>query len=200
MIRYERLSGLRFVLLIIVIPMTIMVSRAVLLEPLNPADDVSPEQIIEAEHEIVLRSNQEPKEDYAATDTEVSIALMKIEESQKKLEEKETSKNSKPSSSKQQKKYIGEFKLTGYCSCSSCSGGWGSQTAAGVPARAGTTVAADRNVLPLGTRIYIEGVGERIVQDVGGAIKGNKIDVYVNSHSDCYADNINTTAKVYILD
>lgn len=36
--------------------------------------------------------------------------------------------------------------------------------------------------MPFGTKIYIDGVGERIVQDRGGAIKGNKIDLYFDSH------------------
>lgn len=95
--------------------------------------------------------------------------------------------------------YIGDFKLTGYCPCYSCSEGYGNNTASGVRAVEGITVAADTRKLPLGTRIYIEGVGERIVQDVGGAIKGNKLDIYVNNHSNCYNPAYNTTAKVYIL-
>lgn len=95
--------------------------------------------------------------------------------------------------------YIGDYKLTGYCPCYSCSEGYGSNTASGVRAKEGITVAADRRKIPLGTKIYIEGVGERIVQDVGGAIKGNKLDIYVESHSDCYKAEYNTTAKVYII-
>lgn len=95
--------------------------------------------------------------------------------------------------------YIGDYKLTGYCPCYSCSEGYGSNTASGVRAQEGVTVAADRRKIPLGTKIYIEGVGERIVQDVGGAIKGNKLDIYVENHSDCYRAEYNTTAKVYII-
>jgi len=94
--------------------------------------------------------------------------------------------------------YIGVYKLTGYCSCSKCCGGWGSKTASGAPATVGVTVAAPSN-LKFGTKLYIEGVGYRIVQDRGGAIKGNKLDVFVESHSACYAANINKKAKVYIV-
>lgn len=94
--------------------------------------------------------------------------------------------------------YLGVYKLTGYCACNKCSGGWGGKTASGATATVGVTVAAPSN-LKFGTKLYIEGVGYRIVQDRGGAIKGNKLDVFVGSHSACYAGNINKKAKVYIV-
>lgn len=99
--------------------------------------------------------------------------------------------------------YIGDFKLTGYCPCKSCCGkdpwnpGYG-VTASGRYATEGITVAADPR-FPLGTKIYIEGVGYRTVEDRGGSIKGNRIDVFMNSHSACYAGNINRVARVYLV-
>ena len=36
--------------------------------------------------------------------------------------------------------------------------------------------------IPFGTKIYIDGVGERILQDRGGTIKGNRIDLYFSDH------------------
>jgi hypothetical protein len=42
-------------------------------------------------------------------------------------------------------------------------------------------VAVDPKVIPLGSRIYIEGLGERIAEDVGGGVKGNHIDVYLDT-------------------
>ena len=94
--------------------------------------------------------------------------------------------------------YLGLYKLTGYCACSKCSGGWGGKTASGATATVGVTIAAP-SYLKFGTKLYIEGVGYRTVQDRGGAIKGNKLDVFVGSHSACYAGNINKKARVYIV-
>ncbi len=94
--------------------------------------------------------------------------------------------------------YKGQYKLTGYCPCRSCSGGWGWQTASGVRPQEGVTVAMSKE-FPFGTKIYIEGVGYRICQDRGGAIKGNKIDVFCTSHKACYSANINRNARVWVI-
>ncbi|ASB61204.1 peptidoglycan-binding protein [Bacillus sp. A053] len=45
-------------------------------------------------------------------------------------------------------------------------------------------IAVDPNVIPLGSKVYVEGYGEATAADTGGAIKGNKIDVFVPNKSD----------------
>ncbi len=78
----------------------------------------------------------------------------------------------------------------------------GSHTATGTKCRRDvngySTVAVDPRVIPLGTKLYIEGYGLAIAEDTGGAIKGKKIDVYLNT----YEEMINWGRKqvnVYIL-
>ena len=78
---------------------------------------------------------------------------------------------------------LGKYKLTAYCACKKCCGKTDGITASGVKAVEGVTVAADTRVLPFGTKIIIDD-HEYIVQDRGGAIKGNRIDVYFDSHYD----------------
>ncbi|WP_430609242.1 3D domain-containing protein [Enterococcus sp. DIV0876] len=60
-------------------------------------------------------------------------------------------------------------------------------------------VAVDPSVIPLGTRLYVEGYGEAIASDTGGAIKGNIIDVHfpTNTQAEQWGRR---TVKVTILD
>ena len=60
----------------------------------------------------------------------------------------------------------------------------GGRTAMGTRARVGE-IAVDPSVIPLGTNVYIEGVGPRRAEDTGGNIKGNTIDIYMDTQSQC---------------
>ena len=53
-------------------------------------------------------------------------------------------------------------------------------TATGLPVGPGI-VAVDPTVIPLGTRMTIPGYGEGVAADIGGAIKGARIDVWIAS-------------------
>lgn len=82
------------------------------------------------------------------------------------------------------KQYVGEFEITYYTAGPESTGKTPDHLAYGVTksgttVEEGRTIAADWDVLPAGTKVYIEGVGERIVEDTGGAIVGQAIDVYV---------------------
>jgi 3D (Asp-Asp-Asp) domain-containing protein len=76
---------------------------------------------------------------------------------------------------------IGTFRLTAYCPCYECSEGYGGNTATGTIAAEGRTIAVDPRVIPYGTKVIING-HTYIAEDCGGLIKGNRIDVYFDSH------------------
>lgn len=59
------------------------------------------------------------------------------------------------------------------------------RTRTGMRARFGL-VAVDPRVIPLGTKLYVEGYGFALAADTGGAIKGNKIDLCYNSRAQCF--------------
>lgn len=77
------------------------------------------------------------------------------------------------------------YKITAYCSCAKCCGKSTGRTAMGTHATAGRTVAASSK-FAFGTKLNING-HTYTVEDRGGAINGNKIDIYVNSHAEALA-------------
>lgn len=101
-----------------------------------------------------------------------------------------------------------QMEATAYCSCYSCCGKYPSNkyygiTKTGTKAKVGT-IAVDPRKIPLGTKVYIEGLdgaknyGDGKAEDIGGAIKGNIIDLYFDTHK----ETINwgrQQVKVYIL-
>ena len=81
-------------------------------------------------------------------------------------------------------KELGEYTISFYCDCPICTKtAKGSRTATGIKPKEGKTIACDGKTLKMGDIVYIESVGVRICQDKGGAIKGNKIDVYMDDHN-----------------
>lgn len=83
---------------------------------------------------------------------------------------------------------LGEFKLTAYCSCSLCCGIWANNRpngivygAIGEELKEGYSIAVDPTVIAYGTEVIINGHTYK-AQDCGGAIKGNRIDVYMSDH------------------
>jgi uncharacterized protein YabE (DUF348 family) len=82
-----------------------------------------------------------------------------------------------------QEYYVSATAYTAYCN--GCSG----RTATGLNLRANPNmkvIAVDPRVIPLGTKVYVEGYGYAVAADTGGAIKGYKIDLFMPSNQDCY--------------
>ncbi|MGN8645267.1 3D domain-containing protein [Gracilibacillus sp. HCP3S3_G5_1] len=63
-----------------------------------------------------------------------------------------------------------------------------------------STIAADLNIFPLGTILYIPDYGYGIVADKGGAIKGNKIDLYYPTVEDVYEKWGKKALDVYVIE
>lgn len=76
-----------------------------------------------------------------------------------------------------------KFVATAYCPCKQCCGKTNGITASGNKAKAGVTVAMPSKY-KFGTKIDIKGMGTYIVQDRGGAISGNRIDIFFNTHKE----------------
>lgn len=97
---------------------------------------------------------------------------------------------------------LGTFKITHYCPCSKCCGKWADGiTATGTKATQGRTIAVDPDVIPYGTEVMVvyEDGSEAvyIAEDCGGAIQGNRIDIYMDSHEAALIGGIKS-AEVFV--
>lgn len=77
-------------------------------------------------------------------------------------------------------------------------GRWNNRTYLGGTVRKGV-VAVDPAVIPLGTKVWIEGYGVAVAEDIGSAIKGNRIDLAFNNRQDAINYGMKAV-KVYLLD
>ena len=77
-------------------------------------------------------------------------------------------------------------------------GGGGGRTATGIRVGYGA-IAVDPRVIPLGSKLYVEGYGYGFACDVGGAIKGNHIDLAFNSVAQANAHGKKRGVAVYVL-
>lgn len=88
---------------------------------------------------------------------------------------------------------IFEAKVTAYCSCPKCCGIWSKDhpsrqgtdyeqyTTSGTVPTAGRTIAVDPDIIPLGSKVVLNG-HEYVAEDTGSGVKGNHIDIYFDSH------------------
>lgn len=135
--------------------------------------------------------------------TVLLLNQLKIKEIDTDLEVlvKETIVESMPISYNQKLPFtnIGQFDLSFYCPCEKCVGKKKIvRTASGTKPKANYTIAVDTRIIPLGSILYIEGFGYFIAQDTGSAIKGNRIDIFVDSHQQALKLG-RKKANVYLL-
>lgn len=90
----------------------------------------------------------------------------------------------------EEQKSLGTFIATAYCPCKICCGqyspevtGQPAKTASGTTPKANHTVAVDPDVIPLGSKLLIDGK-IYYAEDTGGLIKGKKIDIYFDTHQE----------------
>ncbi|MCA1009377.1 LysM peptidoglycan-binding and 3D domain-containing protein [Halobacillus halophilus] len=119
----------------------------------------------------------------ASSEPEVSASSTNHDDSSSNEAASESkSEESSDSSSDVVKEFTAE--ATAYTAfCTGCSG----VTATGVDLRANPdqkVIAVDPDVIPLGSKVYVEGYGEAIAADTGGAINGNRIDVFIPERED----------------
>lgn len=151
----------------------------------------------ESEDKVVAIGTKEPKEPKESepekSDSDSDLVTLSDEK------ESDSSNNSEEPSSDSGDEEVLYMMATGYTAdCNGCSG----ITSTGIDLNSNPNakvVAVDPSVIPLGSKVWVEGYGEAIAGDTGGAIKGNRIDIHVPNKAD--ADKYNgKDVKVKILD
>ena len=149
-------------------------------------DLVKEGDIVDIPEEVIPTIEEEPKEEppvEVETPTEEVVEIPSAEDVQEE--------DSKPNMT-----YLGYYRITGYDTCAACNGNSSGLTAMGTYITPGRTVAMSKS-FPLGTKIYIEGLGYRTVEDRGN-FPSTTIDVAVDSHDDAYA--ITGHYEVYLVE
>lgn len=160
----------------------------------------APEETTEPTTTIEVETETEETEPTKPTEPKKD----KDKDKDKENSEKPKPKPTKPSTPEEPKEegsdgvYLGKFTLTAYCNCKKCCGKWsGGPTASGKMPKAGRTIAVDPKVIPLGSKVIINGK-TYTAEDTGSKIKKKKIDIYFDSHSEALKFGVQT-AKVYLV-
>jgi 3D (Asp-Asp-Asp) domain-containing protein len=139
---------------------------------INVNDRTANETEILADNEIILAEKSEATNEGQAVETADPV-----------IQEEPVSQEPVPVVSPQETKEITVTATAYTASCEGCSG----ITATGVNIKDNPdkkVISVDPSVIPLGTEVYVEGYGYAVAADTGGAIKGNKIDVFIPDKQD----------------
>jgi len=169
---------------IIILPLVILAETACLI-----FFDGSYTQLVNAEvtYQTEIQEKENKIIELEKTQKELKNQIEKLETENKKLKATTTSKSSSSST----KTSVTASSTPGwvwanvsaYCACVKCCGKTNGITASGAKAKANHTIAAP-STYKFGTKIEIAGMGVYTVEDRGGAITGNKLDIYFDSHSE----------------
>lgn len=155
--------------------------------------------------EKLQKPKQHPKEELAQKNHKKQSSKKEIQAASRKENQTTTRKSSKTTVKVSGNKQI-QMKATAY----NIEGNeqWGDLTAMGTKVRHGV-VAVDPKVIPLGTKLYVSGYDSpllpkggfvAIAEDTGGAIKGNRIDIYIDAPTHRVSDFGIQNVKVTILE
>lgn len=142
------------------------------------------------ENQLLIESMQEEQAELRSQLEQYEQTIEQLTNEQAKLQEeltvaKQEVNTWRPPSRSQtpiaKEVYVEATAYTAYCA--GCSG----TTAMGIDLRANPdikVIAVDPSVIPLGSKVYVEGYGYAIAADTGGAIKGHRIDVFIPDKSE----------------
>ncbi|MES9745180.1 3D domain-containing protein, partial [Priestia megaterium] len=153
-------------------------------EPQQAQAEQAQKEQQQAQAEQAQKEQQQAQAEQAQKEQQQAQAEQAQKEQQQAQAEQAQKEQQPAESSQQASGKSMTVEATAYtANCAGCSG----TTATGVDLKANPNqkvIAVDPSVIPLGSKVYVEGYGEAVAADTGGAIKGNRIDVFVPSEGD----------------
>ncbi|ANF46784.1 MULTISPECIES: 3D domain-containing protein [Priestia] len=153
-------------------------------EQQQPQAEQAQKEQQQAQAEQAQKEQQQAQAEQAQKEQQQAQAEQAQKEQQQAQAEQAQKQQQPAESSQQASGKSMTVEATAYtANCAGCSG----TTATGVDLKANPNqkvIAVDPSVIPLGSKVYVEGYGEAVAADTGGAIKGNRIDVFVPSEGD----------------
>lgn len=145
-------------------------------------------EVVSRETEVKVVTTKETTtkvETKTTTEKATTTETTKCKETTTKKNKPATTKKdiAKSNDNKDNNSYKLRCKITHYCPCATCNGSSSGLTAMGTKLKPYKTVAVDKNVIPLGSTVVINGK-EYIAEDTG--VSGKTIDICVSSHSEAY--------------
>ncbi|MGB3784153.1 MAG: LysM peptidoglycan-binding domain-containing protein [Priestia megaterium] len=145
------------------------------------------EQTQEEQQQAQAEQTQEEQQQAQAEQAQKEQQQAQAEQAQKEQQQAQAQAQQQQQPAESSQQASGKsmtVEATAYtANCAGCSG----TTATGVDLKANPNqkvIAVDPSVIPLGSKVYVEGYGEAVAADTGGAIKGNRIDVFVPAEGD----------------
>lgn len=148
------------------------------------------EPVVETEQEIIEKEEKEDKVDKAYAEHQLRVMFAETKQSIQTFELsfsdglKEETTFIRHMLKPKRLKDLGNFKITAYCPCEICCDQWADGlTFTETIALPNHTISVDPEIIPLGSKVLIDGK-EYVAEDIGGAIKGNIIDMFFASHEE----------------
>ena len=157
------------------------------IEQVDDVEEDSKAEVINEEVEETKLTKIKENNEVETKKEEKEVITTKVEKAKTEVNDEEVVKDVKRS--------LGTFKLTAYCGCSKCCDQYATNRpvdkngneivygSIGKVLTQGKSIAVDPNVIPYDTKVVINN-HEYIAHDTGGAIKGNRIDVYFDNHQE----------------
>ncbi|PEU56410.1 peptidoglycan-binding protein [Priestia megaterium] len=143
-------------------------------------------QTAQAQQEQAAQEQTQKEQEQAQVAAQAQAAQEQAQKEQAAQQQQQAAQQQQQQQQQSQQQASGKsmtVEATAYtANCAGCSG----TTATGVNLKSNPNqrvIAVDPSVIPLGSKVYVEGYGQAVAADTGGAIKGNRIDVFVSSDS-----------------